>query len=319
MSRCVLCGSEDTLTIDSLKHIWEICCVCRCAKSSQKERYIFDFAEPILRPYFRKKRWFQTEQRILKHNSVIEDNTKMWDYFLDESHIQYSREAADEFYKDVFLKNNFEVANKDILDISGGGGDFVAYFLTKGANSVALSEYNNEVVAKAKERIGIPAFFYDCNNEQLERAIYRGLGCEMKFDYIMMRGTIMWSLDIEQLLRDCKACLKDGGKIIIDDCVITTLGAIMTVQFDEYAYLRMYSPEYVGGICEKLSLRPILSERKASGSMVPFWYDRYPVERCVRRFYEAKAVRKLQFSPDEFKRLEFNARDIRMYRLIFEV
>ncbi len=321
MQTCRFCGGKELIYLDSYKHKWKLCKSCRCSESKVKSRYPLDIIAPLARKYFRKRKWSQTEERLLRHEEIAGDSTRAWDYFLTPSHIEYSKAYAKEFHQDMISKYHLNIEGKDILEISGGGGDFIHYFLSQGARSVSLSEYNAEVVKQAKERLGIAAFFYDINRQKLGDAMAEGLGQEHKeerFDFIIMRGITMWNLDVAWFFKELFDHLKEGGIIIVDDNVITTLGTIMTVQFDEYVYLNMYSPEFLESIFSGVGLKLVHKEQKASKSMVDTWVDRYPLERHVRIYYDWLAVKKLQFSPEEFKRLEFNARDIRTWRFIVQ-
>ncbi|MGP1580724.1 MAG: class I SAM-dependent methyltransferase [Wolinella sp.] len=317
-TKCQICGAESIIALDGYKHSWEFCTTCRCGRSIKKERCALESFAPLLRKFLRKKRWTQSEKRLLRDEDIALDSQKEFDYFLSQNHIEFSKKRAEYFYEMVFRKHDLELQDKDILEISGGGGDFICYFLNKGANSVYLSEFNKSAVEYAKTKLGIPAFSYDINSEALDEALVRlGKDAEEKqFDYIIMRGTMSWCFDVKQFFNELSKHLKSGGVLIIDDIQLATLGLIMHLQFSEYAYLRHYSPEFLESKLKEVGFAVTHKYQKPSDSMVHAWYDRYPLERYIWLYYEQKAVRKLQFEASEFRRLEFNARDIRDWIMI---
>ncbi|MGP1580725.1 MAG: methyltransferase domain-containing protein [Wolinella sp.] len=319
MDKCQLCGSERLVRLDSYKHEWELCRECRCGRSIKKKRYALEPFERILRPYFKKKRWAQTPNRLFKDDSMV-NPTNPWDHFGSEDFIQYAKSAAEDIYKDLFEGCGIEVRDKDILEISGGSGDVVHHLLSKGAKSVSISEYNQSVVENIKERLHIPAFFYDANNQTLNEAMRSGgINPETnQFDIIMTRAIVMWCVDVEDFLKNLGTQLKSSGKIILETCIAPTLGTILWSQWSEYTYTYLYSPEFLEPIFERLGLEIIHKSRRADDTIGAFWMDRYPFERRISLYYEWKAASKMQFEPDEFRRLEFNARDVRAYRYVLQ-
>lgn len=142
---------------------------------------------------------------------------------------------------------------------------------------------------------------------------------EMKFDYIVARWLVMFSLDIESFLRSCMECLKDDGRLIIEGSVMTTEGPMMRTQFDEFTYLRLYSPEYLEQIFKKLDLVVTFKEKSLYDDMYIYTFDRYPLERHIYLYYEYKMNNQFaKFDFSEYDRLEFNAREMRSWSFILQ-
>ena len=160
MDKCLFCGSDAVLEIDTFKHKWFVCKECRCAMSEKKKSYPLDSFRGIIMAFLNKKGWNQTKDRLFKHSIIQDDATKPWDHFLTPEYIKEMQSLAKKLYLDSFVRRGFEVKGKSILELSGGSGDVLHYLKSVGGD-VVLSEYNKQVVENAKERLGIPAFFYD--------------------------------------------------------------------------------------------------------------------------------------------------------------
>ena len=142
---------------------------------------------------------------------------------------------------------------------------------------------------------------------------------EKSFDYIVARWLTMFSLDIETFLKSCMACLKDDGNFIIEGSIMTTEGPMMRMQFDEFAYSRLYSPEYLESVFKKLDLVVVSKEKRTPDHMYVYVFDRYPIERHLYLYYEYKMNNKFaKFSADEYEKLEFNAREIRAWSFVLQ-
>lgn len=320
MKKCLICGQDNPMELDVFKHRWEACTACRCASSRRKDKYPLEAIDGVVRWFLRQKKWSQTEARILKDQVINDDATKPWDAFLTPEHIEIANAEAKCYFRDIFIRYGLDVKGKEVLELSGGSGDNVFHLLSEGAKRVVLSEFNKEVVQIAKQRLGIEAFFYDCNAQALKKAIADGLGDEVaeeKFDYIFSRYLIMFVDDMERFLLDSMECLKDDGKIIIEGAVMTTIGAMNRMGLDEFGFTHLYSPEYLRGVFKKVGLEIVAEEKKVYDSMYAYDFDRYPLERHIQLFYEYSMTRKFaKFSAEEYQRLEFNARDIRYWNFV---
>lgn len=94
---------------------------------------------------------------------------------------------------------------------------------------------------------------------------------------------------------------------------------MMRTQFDEFTYLRLYSPEYLEQIFKKLDLVVTFKEKSLYDDMYIYTFDRYPLERHIYLYYEYKMNNQFaKFDFSEYDRLEFNAREMRSWSFILQ-
>ena len=175
-----------------------------------------------------------------KDNRIVKDSGEQYDYFTNPEDINIQSERAD-IFAEILNKENFNISDKSLLDISGGNGVFAKRFLKHGAGSVAITEFNKDSVEYTKNNLGIPAFYFDLNNHKISDLI------DKKFDVIMLRGCIEFCNDLSALTKDLKK-ISHKNTIVIVTFIVPTLGAALRTQFDQYNVLKLRQIDTVENI-----------------------------------------------------------------------
>lgn len=285
---CLECDSRNLAKIDTYKRHWYFCGDCGSGQPVQKDYYPLQFL-PV-------KDWTKT----------VTDEESMYDYFVEQAHIDYSKETADEFLADYVKKWNIPVSGKKILDVSGGNGHFLNEFKKLGAD-VALTEINNPSIEYAKKTHGFDTYKFNFNSDRINQII------KDKFDLIMERASIMFCKDLGQHVKDLKDLINPGGLVIVNHSVVPTLGVILRTQVDEFSYFRLRSPEQV--IKHFTDNGFELAERRDETDPSLYVYDHDFIFRwyILDLFYQTKAL----FSLKKHRKFGFPARDRRRSTLLF--
>ena len=85
--------------------------------------------------------------------------------------IKVPRKSSCQLSKSILEPGGVELTGKTVIDVSGGEGFFAKYVKDNFNAEVYLTEYNKNAVKFAETKVGIPAFFYDVNDES------KGLSC----------------------------------------------------------------------------------------------------------------------------------------------
>ena len=267
--RCISCKESDLLTLSTYKRLWHCCKSCGTAVSEERTKYPLRFLS------------FPD----LKHNSDL-DEEKMYDYFIEPVHIEWSEKEGKEFIEEYLVPNEVDVTGLSVLDISGGNGHFLRQIQGLGAN-VALTEINKKTIDYARRVHGFDVFEFNLNEDDLFSV------CKQKFDIILARACIMFALDLSEFVRQIKSCLSPGGLLIINNSVKPTLGVMVRVQLDEFSYLVLRRPEI---IIENFARHGFTVERRfdeTDQSLYVYDDDLLPHRMAVHYLYEIRGARRL--------------------------
>ena len=275
-----------TFKVDTFKHVWITCSETGNAYSIRKNQ---GFAQ-----------W------VIKHLNHKNDYA-IYDYFTSQEHVQWSIEESQRFSRDIIEKHEIMIKGKRILDISGGNG-IVAKELMKEGAEVVLTEVNDKAIEYAQKVLGIETYKFDFQGDNLSN-IVKG-----KFDIVLLRAALMFCLDLDRFMNDLVKVLNPGAVIVMQYCVIPTLGVYLRTQNDSYSYLALYQPVTIINVSKQRGLS--LQFREDEIDRDPYVYD-HDINRrltLLRIWYEYKAVRIIPFTSD----FPFRVRERRRSNMIFK-
>lgn len=220
--------------IVTYKHDWFSCHDCGNVFGKRKDTFAASLLPVwLLRPLPEKWRL-----KLLSQEDVQRDASRSFDYMLamdTDVGTKYENEFK-KFKDQVLIKYGFDVADKTILDISGGPG-FFARDLAAEARLVVMTEFNQQVVSFARNRLGVESFVFDFNKDVIGEKTNR------KFDVVIIRYAINYCLDIGRFLAQLTTILNKGAIVLICGFKSPTLGEAIRWQFDDYTFPTLYNPE----------------------------------------------------------------------------
>lgn len=288
---CNTCNGHDIFSLNTYKRLWHCCRSCGTAVSEQKSSYPLAFL-----PYV-----------DLKKTAVL-DEEKMYDYFIEQTHIDWSEREGQEFIEEYLEPSGIDVSGKDLLDISGGNGHFIKAIEKLGAR-VTLTEINRKTIEYAKQKHGFDVVEYNLNQHDLQSVTNR------RFDIIFARACIMFAKDLAKFADEVKRSLTPGGMVMINHSVIPTLGVMLRTQLDEFSYFILRQPE---SIIEEFCKHGFeLHHRADETDSSLYVYDNDLVFRwrMLHRFYERRNIAKLTRD----RAFAWPARDRRRSTLVFRL
>lgn len=288
---CPSCGENNRFTLNTYKRYWHCCSVCGTATSEQKNNYPFSML-----PY-----------KDLKKGQGL-DEEKMYDYFVEDIHINWSEREGQEFINDYLLPANFDVSNKRLLDISGGNGHFIKQIEKLGAQ-ITLTEFNKKTIAYAKEKHGFDVFEYDLNLHDLPTVT------KQRYDIVFARACLMFAKNLNSFVDQIRRSLNPGGYVMINHSVIPTLGVMLRTQLDEFSYFILRQPETIIDAFAKHGLSLHHRADETDPSLYVYDNDLLPHWSMVHRIYEKKGIRTLKNHRD----FSWPARDRRRSTLVFKL
>ena len=288
---CKTCSARDFFTFDTYKRLWRCCRSCGTAVSEQKSSYPLSFL-----PYADLKK------------RVLLDEEKMYDYFVEQVHIDWSEREGQEFINDYLEPSRVDVSGKDLLDISGGNGHFIKQIEKLGAR-ITLTEINRKTIEYAKQKHGFNVIEYNLNEHDLPTVTQR------RFDIVFARACIMFAKDLGKFADEIKRSLTPGGMVMINHSVIPTLGVMLRTQFDEFSYFVLRQPESIIEEFKKHGFE--LHHRADETDLGLYVYDNDLLLRwrLIHRFYERRNVARLMRD----RRFAWPARDRRRSTLVFRL
>lgn len=289
---CIHCGETRLLVLDTYKRWWHCCRACGTSVSEEKDTY------PLA----------HLPHADLKKSASL-DEEKIYDYFVEQVHIDWSEREGLEFIRDYLVPARLDVAGKDLLDISGGNGHFIRQIEKLGAR-VTLTEINRKTIEYARERHGFKVFEYNLNKDRLPDLT------RDRFDVVFARACIMFAQDLGKFVEELRTVLRPGGHVLINHSVITTLGVLLRTQLDEFSYLVLRQPE---AIIEAFTRRGFSLHHRADETdpgLYVYDHDLLPHWRTVYRMYERRGILQLQ---GEDRRFAWPARDRRRSTLAFRL
>lgn len=247
---------------------------------------------------------------MMKKSGESEDS--VYDYFIEQGHIDYSIQTAKQFFKQHVRPHKITVENKDILDISGGNGHFIAEFKKYGSR-VALTEINKPTIDYARKTHNIPVYEFNFNKHQLNSVVDR------QFDIILARAAIMFCDDLSKFANQCCELLSKDGYVWINHSVLPTLGVLTRVQLDEFSYWRLRQPETIIAEFEEAGFKLVSRADETDPSMYVYDHDMVDDWQLAHYLYEIPAARKIMKLEQQGKNcFSLRARDRRRSTMIFQ-
>ena len=289
---CLTCQRDDAVSISTYKRFWRLCRECGTATPVPRARYPLAFMP----------------QKDLKPAPEI-DAQAMYDYFTQDTHIQYSIDDACDFQVKYLVPGGISVDGKRVLDLSGGNGHFVNELRRQGAR-VSLTEFNKQTVDYARRAHDFEAVYeYDMNVHELAKLV------DGHFDMILARANIMFCLNLPHFVDQLRACLKSGGIVIVNNAVTPTLGVLVRVQLDEHSYSALRQPETIVNAFTAADFVLHRRHDETDQSMYVYDHDFLPYWMALHYYYEIRGARRLKGE----NHFAFRARDRRRSTLIFEL
>ncbi len=233
---------------------------------------------------------------------------KMYDYFVEQAHIDWSEREGQEFIAEYLQPSGLEVAEKDLLDISGGNGHFIKQVESLGAR-ITLTEINRKTIDYARQTHGFEVLEYDLNEHDLPSLTKR------RFDIVFARACIMFAKDLGKFVDEIKRSLQPGGMVMINHSVIPTLGVMLRTQLDEFSYFVLRQPQ---SIVEEFESQGFALHHRADEtdpSLYVYDNDLLFRWRLIHRYYERKNIARLARD----RKFAWPARDRRRSTLVFRL
>lgn len=288
---CKTCNGRDFFTLDTYKRFWHCCRSCGTAVSEQKSSYPLS-----LLPYADLKK------------GVVLDEEKMYDYFVEQIHIDWSEREGQEFINDYLEPSGINVSGKDLLDLSGGNGHFIKQIEKLGAR-ITLTEINRKTIDYAKQMHGFEVLEYNLNEHDLPTLTQR------RYDVIFARACIMFAKDLGKFADEIKRSLTPGGMVLINHSVVPTLGVMLRTQLDEFSYFVLRQPESIIEEFRKHGLELHHRADETDPSLYVYDNDLLLRWRIMHRFYERRNVAQLAHD----RAFAWPARDRRRSTLVFRL
>lgn len=296
---CTTCDElNEVVSISTYKRKWHLCNKCGCAFSTERDSYLLSFL-----PY----------SYLKKQKNVSEDT--IYDYFVTDAHKQISKKNYDLFMKNFsgYVK---EINKKNILDISGGSGHFIANFKDQ-ANYVLLTELNTKAVDFAQNQLKINAVRFDFNNDDITKTFKKN-DVSQKFDYVFMLACSMFCVDMEKFISSLKNHLNDKAIIILSANVLPTVGVMVRTQFDDHSYLILRHEKALKNSFDKNF--SLVSESWYQDIYTEYFleHDINPLKSWLKNFYSISAINKIRkyFNKENYP--SFRLRDRHLYYLVYE-
>jgi SAM-dependent methyltransferase len=288
---CNICNSRDLVVLDTYKRHWHCCRKCGTAFSEQKTSY------PLaILPYADLKK------------GAVPNEEKMYDYFVEKIHIDWSEREGKEFIDDYLKPASVDVAGKDLLDISGGNGHFIKQIEKLGAR-ITLTEINKKTIEYARKQHGFEVLEYNLNQHDLPAVTKR------RFDVIFARACIMFAKDLAKFADETRRSLVPGGLVMINHSVMPTLGVMLRTQLDEFSYFLLRQPESIIDVFQKHGFELHHRADETDPSLYVYDHDLLRHWRWIYRFYESRNIRRLAAD----RRFAWPARDRRRSTLVFRL
>lgn len=288
---CKTCNGRDVFTLDTYKRLWHCCRSCGTAESEQKVSYPLS-----LLPYADFKK------------GIVADEEKMYDYFVEKIHIDWSEREGQEFIGDYLEPSGLDVSGKDLLDISGGNGHFIKQIEKLGAR-ITLTEINRRTIEYAKQKHGYDVLEYNLNEHDLPTITQR------RFDIVFARACIMFAKDLGKFADEIRRSLTPGGMVMINHSVIPTLGVMLRTQLDEFSYFVLRQPESIIAEFEKHGFELHHRADETDPGLYVYDNDLLLRWRLLHRFYERRNVARLMRD----RAFAWPARDRRRTTLVFRL
>lgn len=233
---CPICRSLNVTKFNSYKHICYACGDCNGVYHVKKSGpYFFERVFPS-----------KLAIKLLPQKAFLRLYHAPEDYKPSSFYEVYSAECkspnsirkseAEELIDNLALIDE-TFHGKKILDISGGPG-LVVKELGVIAKKAVVTEYNDSATDAMSKVLGIDAVKYNYLTDKLDSIF------EEKFDVVLIRSSLIFCDDLENLLSSVYSILDDDGLVFVET-IIPSLGEVFWWQQMEFKFPRIYSQEYI--------------------------------------------------------------------------
>lgn len=230
---CLLCTSESLTKVNTYKHWCYVCNDCNNVFHKKKSKYLLEWILPraLLR-------------RVLPQRAFVRIFRADSDFVADDFYAVYAdrcrvidERARTEYTQllDTLSAAGVDVAGKVVLDVSGGPGH-VGKRLGESCKRAVVTEFSASATKAMSDVLGIETVTFDYNNDQLEDVV------DAKFDLILLRSSIIFCEQLEELIISLRKVLTPNGHILVET-IVPTLGEVFWWQQMEFKFKFIYSQE----------------------------------------------------------------------------
>jgi 2-polyprenyl-3-methyl-5-hydroxy-6-metoxy-1,4-benzoquinol methylase len=252
LHKCGICGAKKIKILNSYKHNVLICFECSGVCHFKKDKYAIEkiFPRQLAKRLLPKKAFL----RLFSDNGDFEPSD-FYDSgsFSSTENIGWRLSEVEQFQDQLDLIN-YTPKGKKILDISGGPGNIGSYLRDQGAD-VYVTEYSQNEVDAMQRLKNINAIKFDYSRDRIQTLF------EQKFDFIMVRSSIIFCEDLEAFFNGLDEILNPGGVIMIET-ILPTMGEILWWQQLEYKFPRIFSSKTITQLLENYGYKSFLGYRE---------------------------------------------------------
>ena len=248
---CLICNSENLTRIRTYKHFCFVCNDCNNLFHIKKNKYLFEWILP--RSICQRVLPERVFLHLFHKKEELNDSDFYSRYAEECKNITERRKSEAIQLIDTFKVNNIQLDRKVMLDISGGPG-----YICKELNSICakciVTEFSEISTRAMSEVLNIEAVKFDYNCDQLQNLF------NIKFDIVMLRSSIVFCNNLDQLITSLKTILKPTGHVFLET-IIPTLGEVLWWQQMEYKFPFIYSQETIEKLFYKHNFSRIYGQR----------------------------------------------------------
>jgi SAM-dependent methyltransferase len=130
------------------------------------------------------------------------------------------------------------LSGRHLLDVSGEPGLFAAQAQRDGAASVTVTAFAGNVVAAIRKHLALNAVEFDFNADRLSEVL------PGTHDFIVCRYALGYCEDLPRFFAELRAISAPGAYVFLSFSP-PSLGLCSRWMFEDYSYLRQYTPEHV--------------------------------------------------------------------------
>ncbi|OYQ39018.1 hypothetical protein CHU94_16520 [Rhodoferax sp. TH121] len=282
---CSICHRTGTVSeIDTYKSTWHFCESCGCYSRHQKDRYPYEGLVSALLPLFR------CVPKLNGFLSSLGRKKQGVDFYRYYSAQLASGERGPWAGQSDMVTSELRSAGlledwsgKRVLEISGEPGFFAQDLMHAGAN-IRVSAFADDVARAMTDHLGVNTLTYDFNSDDIVRKAGTDGGA---FDFIFVRYSIGFCLDVPGLMRSLSSLLAPGGLLYVSFSPASR-AVLLRWMFDDYTYLRQYTEAHLNEAAEAAGM--FSCARFDEGS---FYWDHGPfsmhwsLRPFARRYFEA--------------------------------
>ena len=262
------------MKINSYKSIWEYDPTTRCYARKQKLKYPLQFFD---NRFTRKIPYMKSLAALLGKKPQGVDYYRFYESFIkrrDQGKWINEYQELKKVLKSVY---GIDLCDpKRILDISGEPGFFARDAQSQG-HEVSVTAYADNVALAMKQYLNLESKTYNYNSDSLQD-IYQG---EPGFDYIFIRYSIGFCLDIQTLFSHLRKLLNENGMLIVT-YTDASRSIIARWMFEDYTYLKQYDTNFLINVLENERYTNIGTTNLFTNK----WDDSmHPVQKLLSKLY----------------------------------